>query len=106
MYANEILLVAKSNRAMNEMTSKFEIGSATYGLRLNKSKCVAISTGRQMNIQCANGQSTQQRTEAQQLGGILDKKGRNNKEVNTIVAHASQAVQYEAVIRTGDDAAE
>ena len=72
-YADDTVLFSRSNKGLNELLRLTEQISEGYGLRLNKSKCVAIAMNNDGCIHFHNGDPLSKEFEAMYLGNEINR---------------------------------
>ena len=72
-YADDAVLFSRSNKGLNELLRLTEQISEGYGLRLNKSKCVAIAMNNDGCIHFHNGDPLSKEFEAMYLGNEINR---------------------------------
>ena len=72
-YADNTLLIIKKIRAMNILLHTVETESEYYGLKLNQTKCAAITTNRRHGIKFIDGSPVPHEEQVTYLGGIINR---------------------------------
>lgn len=75
-YADDTVLFSRDTKGINELLKWTETVSSTYGLKLNKDKCVAVAMNSDPNIHFHNNEPLKKEYETVYLGNEI------NKEVN------------------------
>ena len=70
-YADDTLLVTKNTRTMNRLLHAVESESQYYGLKLNQSKCAAITSAGRHGIKFRDGTPVPHEEQVTYLGSII-----------------------------------
>lgn len=71
LYADDTVLVTRNTRTMNVLLHAVEQESHYYGLKLNQSKCAAVTTNRRHGIKFRDGTPVPHEEHVTYLGGIV-----------------------------------
>ena len=86
LYADDTLLITKSTRAMNILLHAVETESEYYGLKLNQTKCAAITTNRRHGIKFIDGSPVPHEEQVTYLGGIINRQVNRRAEVESRIS--------------------
>ena len=89
MYADDTVLIARTNRGLEKLLHSVEKVSCEYGLRLNKDKCCLINMNDETKIHFSDGAEVPSSFETQYLGANINKEARGLSEVNKRLAQAT-----------------
>ena len=86
LYADDTLLITKNTRAMNILLHAVETESEYYGLKLNQTKCAAITTNRRHGIKFIDGSPVPHEEQVTYLGGIINRQVNRRAEVESRIS--------------------
>jgi len=86
-FADDAILFSTDNRALNELLHLTETVSSTYGLCLNKNKCVAIQMNNDGSVHLDNQEPLPKRFETTYLGNEINREAilaRNFEQIQEV----------------------
>jgi hypothetical protein len=87
LYADDTICISEDTRAMNKLIASIETEGSKYGLKLNKTKCELVVTGKTTpNVHFQNKDRIKQLEEVKYLGCYINPKNDTQKEIKHKIA--------------------
>ena len=81
LYTDDTICMTQDEESMNKMLEEIEKEGATYGLKINKTKCEYLHVGEAGPVFFQDGTPVPVQTEVKYLGYSMNNKGGPGKEV-------------------------
>ena len=78
LYADDTLLIATTDEAMNVLLAAIETGPYYYNMKLNKAKCLTLTMNGTAHTNSKNGTTMRHAAQATYLGIALDENHQTN----------------------------